>query len=117
MKEEEWTITNAGQGPMRLRWQPILQFVVFTLLTCPPNILWQQFIETKFPGYTVDLSGQLSLDRVNTAKKVVLDQTVGAMVNTALFISGMGLLKGRNRKIIVRDVERVRHLSVPTTSR
>ena len=94
------------QVPFRINFVPIAQFVFFTFLTCPPNILWQQYMESKFPGYTYDFYGTLSLDRINTAKKLILDQTVGAMVNTALFLSGMAALKGKKPRTIARDVER-----------
>ena len=63
-------------------------------------------MERMFPGYTSDFSGELSLDRINTVKKLILDQTVGAMVNTALFLGGMAALKGKNRQTISRDVQR-----------
>ena len=99
--------TDPVKIPFRISWIPILQFVFFTFLTCPPNIMWQQYMETKFPGYTYDYYGNLSLDRVNTVKKVILDQTVGALLNTAIFIAGMGLLKGKDRQNIARDLHRV----------
>ncbi|TKA68124.1 hypothetical protein B0A49_06741 [Cryomyces minteri] len=38
--------------PFSLDPTPILQFVLFSLLTCPPNFLWQQWLEDSFPGYT-----------------------------------------------------------------
>lgn len=31
---------------------PITIFVTYAILSCPPNYLWQAWLETKFPGYT-----------------------------------------------------------------
>jgi protein Mpv17 len=64
-------------------------------------------MERKFPGYTPGYNGDLSLDRVNTVKKFMLDQTIGTIVNTVLFIVGIGALKGKDRHAIFRDVDRV----------
>ena len=65
-------------------------------------------MERKFPGYTPGYNGDLSLDRVNTVKKFMLDQTIGTIVNTVLFIAGIGALKGKDRHAIFKDVDRVR---------
>ncbi|KAI9654284.1 MAG: hypothetical protein M1831_005449 [Alyxoria varia] len=32
---------------------PIFQFALYTFLNTPPNVLWQQFLESQFPGYTL----------------------------------------------------------------
>jgi hypothetical protein len=41
------------------------------------------------------------------AKKFMLDQTLAATVNTLLFISTIGVFKGKDRKAIWRDCRRV----------
>ena len=86
------------------------QFVSFTLLTCPPNFLWQEFLEDKFPGQTIQADGARSLDKFNTAKKFALDQTIGALINTVIFVGTFAALKGKDGPGIQRDVRRVSSL-------
>ncbi|KAL2354551.1 hypothetical protein BJ546DRAFT_1026466 [Cryomyces antarcticus] len=113
--------------PFSLDPTPILQFVLFSLLTCPPNFLWQQWLEDSFPGYThasepgttksiaehpavKDINekahAQKKLNVRNTAIKFALDQTVGAVVNTLLFIIGIGALRGNNGSQIMAAIRR-----------
>ncbi|KAI1758742.1 hypothetical protein GGR53DRAFT_516067 [Hypoxylon sp. FL1150] len=90
-------------------WVPVFQFVIYTFINIPPNFLWQEFLESSFPAYHVSPTpaavasaaandekaleqeakeGKLvepKLNIRNTAIKMVLDQTVGAAVNTFLF--------------------------------
>lgn len=101
-----------------------LRFVIFTLLTAPPNYLWQHALERLFPGrkplnvtkatlphYEVrDHDGLLvedgqqereqpetRLDWKNTMIKWFIDcMTLGALLNTAAFIIIMGIMKGRS---------------------
>ena len=78
----------------------------FTLLTCPPNFLWQEYLERRFPGYTTSVDGTRSLDKGNTARKFALDQTLGALVNTAIFIATFAGLIGKVGQGIQRDLRR-----------
>ncbi|KAG7008468.1 hypothetical protein G7Y79_00005g016090 [Physcia stellaris] len=83
---------------------PILALVTFTLLSTPPNYLWQQKIEKLLPGYTtrkiaVDDGGrgvevEKKLNVKNTAMKFAFDQTILALINVTLFIGGVRLLQG-----------------------
>lgn len=41
----------------------------------------------------------------NTAIKFALDQTVGAAVNTVLFIAGIGLIRGQSLNFVLKDVQ------------
>lgn len=78
--------------------------LLYTLLSTPPNYLWQQFIESKFPGYTlqkldVDDGGkgvevEKRLNVRNTLIKLGLDQTIAAVVNVAAYIGGSRALRG-----------------------
>lgn len=85
----------------------LLQFVVFSLLATPPNILWQEYLEDKFPAAVFDEKGNRKLHKRNTAVKLVLDQTVGAIVNSYLFIAGIGTLQGKAASTIWADCRRV----------
>ena len=79
----------------------------FTLLTCPPNFLWQQFLEESFPGSFTEADGSQSLHKVNTVKKFMLDQTIGAVVNTVAFVAFFAALSGKDSYGVQRSVQRV----------
>lgn len=111
--------------------------MAFSIISCPPNYLWQTWLEASFPGYTKSLSSkekealvddtvvgkssatqesvlrsrngekaaltkesapnphkQLSIR--NTIIKFLLDQSIGAAVNTVMFIMGIGMLRGQS---------------------
>jgi protein Mpv17 len=93
--------------PVSLDYVTLLQFVVFSLLATPPNVLWLEYMEEKFPADVVDGKGNKKLHKGNTAVKFVLDQTLGAIVNGYLFIAGIGALKGKDSSTIWADVHRV----------
>lgn len=78
--------------------------ILYSVLATPPNFLWQQLIESYFPGYTiekveVDDGGKgvevaKKLNTGNTCTKVLLDQTVAAIINVAAYIGVTRLLRG-----------------------
>lgn len=43
---------TARQRPYTIDPVPLAHFVLFSLLACPPNYLWQTWLERTFPGYT-----------------------------------------------------------------
>ncbi|EXJ72127.1 uncharacterized protein A1O5_04631 [Cladophialophora psammophila CBS 110553] len=102
--------------PFTLRLAPLAQFVIFTLISCPPNILWQEYLEYKFPGYTVaptslsttssSPTAEKQLHIPNTLRKFLFDQTLGAFVNTVAFVAAMAAFKGKSAKAVQREVER-----------
>ncbi|KAI2617062.1 hypothetical protein GGR54DRAFT_210174 [Hypoxylon sp. NC1633] len=95
--------------PLTIDWVPMLQFFLYALINVPPNFLWQDFLESTFPAFHMSPTptavasavandekaleqeakdGKLvepKLNIRNTVIKMVLDQTVGAAVNTFLF--------------------------------
>ena len=73
-------------------------------MSCPPNFLWQQYIESTFPAYAVAADGTKSLDITNTAKKFFLDQTIAALINTAAFVAAFAAFNGKAS--IQREVRR-----------
>lgn len=82
----------------------IPSLLLYTIISTPPNFLWQQYIESKFPGYKlqkieVDDGGkgvevEKALDARNTLVKIGLDQTIGAVVNVTAYIGGTRALRG-----------------------
>ena len=99
------------QRPFSVKLVPLAQFVIFTLISCPPNILWQEYLEYKFPGYT--LTPSASTDTIyekqrnipNTLRKLLFDQTLGAFVNTIAFVGAMAAFKGRSARAVQLEVE------------
>lgn len=117
-----------------------MTFAAFSVISCPPNYLWQTWLEATFPGYTQSLAtsekeklvdetvaGQSTstekpelrsrdvkqaaitsesapkperakeqLNIRNTAVKFLLDQTIGAAVNTIMFTMGIAMLRGHS---------------------
>ena len=82
----------------------IPSLLLYTVLSTPPNFLWQQYIESKLPGYTlkdvkVDDGGkgvemEKKLNWRNTLVKMGLDQTIGAVINVSAYIGGTRALRG-----------------------
>lgn len=87
----------------------------------PPNYLYQRYLEDTFPSKVAKARsggsikgnerGKLEGERLsksNTLAKFCLDQSIGAMVNTAGFIVLAGLAKGRGVSEVLRgDLHRV----------
>ncbi|KAF4549940.1 Mpv17/PMP22-like protein 4 [Elsinoe fawcettii] len=106
--------------PFHLDPAPLTRFIIFSLLSCPPNVLWQSYLETRFPGYEPTPfpsangppkprpppPGKKKLNKTNTAIKWVLDQTFGAVLNTAAFVGGMLLLRGERDWAVIGEAVR-----------
>ncbi|KZL83595.1 mpv17 pmp22 family protein [Colletotrichum incanum] len=96
-------------GQLVIDWVPVFQFIIYTIISTPPNFMWQGFLEETFPAYHVSptkdaiasaaANDDKGLDREarenklvepklnirNTLIKLFLDQTVGAALNTLAF--------------------------------
>ncbi|KAF2873259.1 hypothetical protein BDV95DRAFT_605816 [Massariosphaeria phaeospora] len=88
--------------PFALNISPVLKFAIFSIISSPPNIVWQSYLEDLFPT-NVPASAPLKekpapaskashtqLSKRNVLIKFLLDQTIGAVVNTLLFLVFMG---------------------------
>ena len=96
------------QKPFTLNYTDLFHFILFAILSTPPNYMWQAFLEGQFPGYIPssqstkktddkadsNANAETRLSKRNTAIKFALDQTIGAAVNTVLFLGGIALLRG-----------------------
>ncbi|TDZ29504.1 PXMP2/4 family protein 3 [Colletotrichum spinosum] len=98
-------------------WVPVFQFVLYTLVSTPPNFIWQEYLESSFPAYNVsptedaiasvaigdekELDGETRANKLvepklnvrNTFTKLFLDQTIGAAINTLAFSVFIGSLQ------------------------
>lgn len=113
------------QKPISLNLTTLIQFVTLTIINTPPNFLWQQYLEASYPGVTpssearyleqqqTSESGSAAylgdLDVGNTVTKFLLDQSVGAVVNSIMFLAVIGALKGKSVSGIFRSVRQVSH--------
>ncbi|KAF9869237.1 Mpv17/PMP22 family protein [Colletotrichum karsti] len=113
-------------------WVPVFQFIMNAIVCTPPNFMWQDFLEQSFPAYHVSptrdavasasASDEKELDREarenklvepklnirNTIIKLLLDQTVGAALNTLAFSMFVGGIQAA--------MARPAHLSAPEDS-
>ncbi|OJD29108.1 integral membrane mpv17 pmp22 family [Diplodia corticola] len=113
--------TTNKQQTFTIDAEPVAKFVLFTALSTPPNVLWQEFLEDVFPGekkkrlpptnsndnnsekkdaQVKDERKNAGMDWANVFWKFLLDQTVGGVVNTVLFIAGMKALNGGDAEAV-----------------
>jgi protein Mpv17 len=101
-----------------------VQFILYTISISPPNYLWQKLLEDSFPSKIpaktkatdIKKSGSTTAHRendeqfslTNTAFKFILDQTVGAIVNTVLFICLLDTFRGTTYSQMKSHVMEVR---------
>lgn len=102
------------------------QMVILAILQTPPNYKWQMALEENFPSSgkkPVDAAAikkkdddakveekkgeKEELSIANTVVKFMLDQTVGASLNTIFFIVMINLLRGAGWNAAVTAVQRV----------
>ncbi|KAI9837205.1 MAG: hypothetical protein M1837_003084 [Sclerophora amabilis] len=112
-----------SQRPFALDPTPLFRYVFFSILNTPPNFLWQQALETWFPAYTHPSedrkvavgkgAGHKRLHLGNTFMKLLLDMTLGATVNTVLFVAAMSGMRGAGQEEILETVQRVRQTPPP----
>lgn len=96
-----------------------MHFVLFTIISTPPNFLWQGQLESWFPSQVPvkqkpseksDKSKakvEMKLSTANTVKKFLTDQLIGAPVNTVLFLGAMGYFRGLRGDALVEYIKQV----------
>ncbi|KAG6108662.1 hypothetical protein E4U31_007478 [Claviceps sp. LM219 group G6] len=96
---------------LEVDWIPVFQFLIFSIISTPPNFIWQDYLESTFPARNPpspplaathpqkpskkpalkktseqqQQQQQHPLNIRNTLTKFILDQTLGATLNTLLF--------------------------------
>jgi len=95
--------------------------LTWTLISCPPNILWQVYLEEKYPANKIvpttqggerekpqaEGAGQKRLSKTNTTKKFLLDQIIGATANTVGYIAALAAFRGKDAAGIIAEVQKV----------
>ncbi|KAB5547092.1 Mpv17/PMP22 family protein [Coniochaeta sp. 2T2.1] len=104
----QFITSQQNNTPFTINWVPVFQFFLYAVVSTPPNFLWQQYLEETFPAThpapttaaikAAAAGDDKALDSVpapslvepklnvrNTVIKTLLDQTVGAAVNTAMY--------------------------------
>ncbi|KIW29182.1 hypothetical protein, variant [Cladophialophora immunda] len=101
----------------------LVHFIIIAVITTPPNYKWQLALERNFPtnptksDKVVDarekkddgaqaVGKKETLSVTNTVAKFVLDQTIGASLNTIWFIIMINLLRGESLSYIVTTIQR-----------
>ncbi|KAH6724283.1 hypothetical protein BKA61DRAFT_27059 [Leptodontidium sp. MPI-SDFR-AT-0119] len=93
----------------------ILRSAILGAITTPPNFLWQNFLEKKFPSKKEIVQEESKksdlieneegrLSKTNTVAKFFLDQTIGCWLNTLAFLLLFGFLKGKGVLEIENEV-------------
>lgn len=90
--------------PLSLNFTQTLKFALFSIISNPPNIVWQSFLEDLFPTNVPApppprdekakskpaKEPQTQMSKTNVLIKFILDQTFGAVLNTLMFLVFMG---------------------------
>ncbi|KAK5442007.1 hypothetical protein LTS15_011165 [Exophiala xenobiotica] len=101
----------------------LFHFVLYSVISTPPNYKWQLWLEDNFPSNPKkkdvaaapekknddNVKGEeekQTLSVTNTIAKFVLDQSIGAAFNTLLFITMINLFRGAGYDKIVTAVQR-----------
>lgn len=90
------------QKPFSLHIAPIIKFAIFSIVSNPPNVVWQGILENAFPTNVPvspaapsektqkDKPVKTQMSKRNVLIKFILDQTFGAVLNTLMFLVFMG---------------------------
>jgi hypothetical protein len=118
----ESPLLNPTQKPYGIDTTPILQFIVYTIVNIPINVLWQEWLEATFPGSkpapvpaaAEEKKGSKAVksdkqvrDVKNTFIKFAMDQSVGAAFNIPIFLATIGAVKGQGWEQILETVRQV----------
>ena len=95
------TTSDTCQTPFALNIAPVVKFAIFSIISNPPNIIWQTFLEDLFPTSVTKATPksrnekkpaaavQSETSKTNVLIKFLLDQSIGALVNTLMFLAYM----------------------------
>lgn len=104
-----YTRADQEQKPFSFDVSTFVFFLVWTIVSCPPNTFWQIFLEEKYPASKHDVkTGEKSLSKSNTIRKFLMDQSFGATINTVGYIAALAAWRGKDSTAISADVQKVR---------
>lgn len=92
--QEELTELTLCKRPFSINTVELFHFALFSLLACPPNYIWQSWLENTFPGYTEKTPEQkLKRDGTDVAWSSESSETKdGGNTSTDLRQRGMRIL-------------------------
>ncbi|GES62933.1 integral membrane protein [Aspergillus terreus] len=103
-----------NETPFELDLQSLFYFTTYAFISSPLMFLWGEGLEKAFPGSVEsertksktdnDKTQKPRLNVKNTVVKITIDQTVGAVWNTVLFIATLGLLRGEAFEAILDQI-------------
>ncbi|KAK5081468.1 hypothetical protein LTR70_008539 [Exophiala xenobiotica] len=116
----QFITAQQGGRPFHFDLRTFAFFLTWTLVSCPPNILWQIYLEQTYPANKIDPRaqgvgqgkpqaggpGRQRLSKTNTTKKFLLDQSIGATANTVGYIAALAAFRGRDSAGILGDVQK-----------
>ncbi|KAF2648215.1 hypothetical protein K491DRAFT_613207 [Lophiostoma macrostomum CBS 122681] len=91
-------------APLSFNVASIIKFAVFSIISGPPNIIWQGFLEDAYPTNVRTTppksekangkppTAKTQMSKANVFIKFLLDQTIGAVVNNLMFLVFMGYM-------------------------
>ncbi|KAK8251581.1 hypothetical protein IWZ00DRAFT_570189 [Phyllosticta capitalensis] len=124
---------SRSQQPLVFDFAAFVKFVLCTVISTPPNVLWQEYLEEAYPGNTPPPSQNKDKEKSGKTKdekskqkrsngagpvvdegernywnmfmKFFLDQTVGAFVNIVLFVATIRALNGSGSDEIIAAIK------------
>ncbi|KAM0171492.1 hypothetical protein ACHAPF_008094 [Botrytis cinerea] len=98
-----------------INWTPVIHFVLYGALSAPPNFYLQSLLESLLPSKKQASPRNVSekkaappqptLSVTNTILKVVIDQTLLAVLNVMLFLITFSLFRGATLQQAVQSAE------------
>jgi hypothetical protein len=82
---------------------PVLKFCLYSIISNPPNIIWQTFLEKSYPTHVEPSKSDKEKPKAsdtpkkttsakNVLIKFLLDQSFGAVMNTVMFLTYIGYM-------------------------
>ncbi|KZF20793.1 hypothetical protein L228DRAFT_249610 [Xylona heveae TC161] len=105
-----------NDAPFTLDVNALLPFVIFTIISTPPNFLWLGYLEQKLPSTTPAATEtakgkekegkevQSRLNLGNALKKLLIDQIIAGTLNNIAFIAFLAAAKGATTPEVIEAV-------------
>ncbi|KAL7269309.1 hypothetical protein RUND412_008031 [Rhizina undulata] len=124
----QWLSAKSKDQHFHLELTPVLHWLLFSIITTPPNFHYQIFLEELLPAYILPSkpkkdkhekekqraktdgnadapTSETQFSWPNTIKKLALDQLVGGPINTVLYLAIFAGFSGMGAAGVVSHVE------------